>query len=151
MALVSSAMPRAVWPFHGSPGGAPASLGRPTWPRPWRFLKAALAFDGSNRPWASSSVWPFCCHTHIIWAAFSSRVIRQSKSLTRAVGESERFLYGGATVFFPEWTRGRWLMNRRLQGESAQGDDVIGSSFSGSELRCLAPYRLEPGPRGSSR
>src|ERR1035441_7218561 len=81
IALVSSAMPRAVWPFHGSPGEAAASLGRPTWPRPSPFLKAALALAGSKLPVASTSFCAFSCQTHSIWDAFSSSVDRKSTRL----------------------------------------------------------------------
>ena len=47
-----------------------ASLGLPTWPRPWPCLKCLRAFCRSNFPAASISVSAFCCQTHIICAAF---------------------------------------------------------------------------------
>src|ERR1017187_7955194 len=76
MALVSSAISRAFLPL-------PASLGRPTWPSPCPFLKAALAFLRSKLPSPFTSVSDFFCQTHIICAAFSSSVMRDNRSLAR--------------------------------------------------------------------
>src|SRR5690349_20428654 len=92
-------MPRAVLPSAGVAGFAPASLGRPTCPMPWPLLKAAWALLKSKFPAASTSLAVFSCHTHIICAAFSSSVIRASKSLARALAERRAFLYGGTASF----------------------------------------------------
>src|SRR5579871_241698 len=92
MAFDSSAVARARRPL-------PASLGRPTWPSPRRSLNAFLALARSNAPSASTSVSDLSRQTHIIWAAFSSRVIRESRSFVRRAGGSAGFRYAGAGVF----------------------------------------------------
>src|SRR5579864_4690251 len=87
MAFVVSAIRRALRPL-------PASLGRPTCPRPWPSLNDCLAFARSKVPLSSTSVWGFFCQIHSICAAFSSRVIRESRSLTRFSAESAGLRYG---------------------------------------------------------
>jgi hypothetical protein len=90
MALVSSAVARGDKPLPVFAGLLPASLGRPTCPIPWPSLNATLAFAKSKLPSASTSLVGFSCQTHIICAAFSSSVMRASKSFTRF--SAERFV-----------------------------------------------------------
>src|SRR5262245_28206761 len=66
---------------------------------PWPFLKLALAFCRSKLPSPSRRVSAFFCQTHIIWAAFSSSVIRDNRSWTRFSMGRTRFLYGCSLPF----------------------------------------------------
>src|ERR1039458_9888147 len=109
MALVSSAISRAFLPL-------PASLGRPTWPSPCPFLKAALAFLRSKLPSPFTSVSDFFCQTHIICAAFSSSVMRDNRSLTRRTG-------GSAGDDAKNQLRFHAIVSRRSRENTAAGRD----------------------------
>jgi hypothetical protein len=85
IALVSSAFRRGL-----RPGGPPASLGRPTWPRPWPSAKAAAALAGSNAPAASTSISALPFQTQTICAAFSSSVMRARRSRARSAAGAPR-------------------------------------------------------------
>ena len=89
MALVSSAI------CAGVACRRPASLGRPTWPRPWPFLKAGfglLQIEIALLRRAASSA--FFCQTHIICAAFSSQRHARQQVLDALVGRQRRILVG---------------------------------------------------------
>src|SRR5262249_6074468 len=85
--LVSSAVSRAFFPF-------PASLGLVTCPIPFFFLKKVLAFFSSKLPSSSSMALGRSRQIQTIWAAFSSRVMRPSKSLVRFSEERWGFWWG---------------------------------------------------------
>src|ERR1041385_7943293 len=99
--LVSSAVSRAFFPF-------PASLGLVTCPIPFFFLKNAFAFFSSKLPSSSSSAFGRSRQMHTICAPFSSRVLRERRSLVRFSGESFGFWYGNN--FDLDWGRERLVI-----------------------------------------
>ena len=89
IALTNSTVSRGDAPLL--PRSMP-SLTRVIWPMP--FCRIGAAFDGSKLPLGVHQL-RFCCHTASVCATFSSSVIRDSRSATRASTGSDASLYGG--------------------------------------------------------
>src|SRR5262249_43192324 len=127
MALVNSAFSFGSLPL-------PASLGRPTWPMPWPFLKLAFAFSRSKLPSASRSVSAFFCQMHIIWAAFSSIVMRPRRSRTRFSIGKAGFLYGSRLAVFALAERG-WPFDHLFNRPEADDRALFINTFSSVSMR----------------
>ena len=125
-------------------------------------FEGRLAFAGSKLPSASTSVSAFCCQTHIICAAFSSSVMRESRSLTRLAARQGRVpigfgLDGGGHIVvdynYSGWTsrteaysdlplHAEMFLENQCDGAAQPGHAVFeGGNQIGEDVRRRAPER----------